>query len=314
MVEQWIPARRALDIVQDAGALLGRLRSGLVKSKAAMIRSTSETRTDKEVGAGFWKIELYTDFRQDWETGDFSNYIDGEIDLQVLGLTIELSGILEMLPFEERGLLARSLSVAGDPEWITAKEARNFCYDTYNLYTSGDWIIEQARLGFLAGRAVQAEGKGDSGYGGRDWKEREWDIPIWFWVDCTQPQTSFQSWDIGRFTSEVRTPRGRGGTILSDVHFHRQTLLALLHKPAEQLAEPDEPSNDEPKRGRRPTYDWPLACTTIWGRLHRGELLPQVQADIEQALIALLTAGDKEPAESTVRPYAKMIFEEYSKP
>jgi hypothetical protein len=52
----------------------------------------------------------------------------------------------------------------------------------------------------------------------------------------------------------------------------------------------------------------------IWGKLHRGELIPQTQAEIETALILHLTKGDDAPGESTVRPFAKLIWDEFQKP
>jgi hypothetical protein len=48
--------------------------------------------------------------------------------------------------------------------------------------------------------------------------------------------------------------------------------------------------------------------------LHRGELIPETQADIELALIEVLTKGDIAPSESTVRPFAKPIWEEFQIP
>ena len=47
---------------------------------------------------------------------------------------------------------------------------------------------------------------------------------------------------------------------------------------------------------------------------YRGEFKPKVQADNELAKIKSLTVGDKEPSESTVRPYASAIWLEYKKP
>ena len=67
------------------------------------------------------------------------------------------------------------------------------------------------------------------------------------------------------------------------------------------------------KRGRRPEYNWLHALNLIWGQIYRGELIPDKQAEIERALQTVLARGDKEPSESTVRPYAKQIWEEFSK-
>lgn len=67
------------------------------------------------------------------------------------------------------------------------------------------------------------------------------------------------------------------------------------------------------RRGRRPKYDWPAASVAVFGMIHRGDLKPETQADVERALIAHLTRNDDAPSESTVRPFAKLIWEEQAK-
>lgn len=62
--------------------------------------------------------------------------------------------------------------------------------------------------------------------------------------------------------------------------------------------------------GRRPKYDWPASCLAVFGLIHRGDLKPENQAEVERALIAHLSDENGGPSESTVRPYAKMIWEE----
>jgi hypothetical protein len=72
-------------------------------------------------------------------------------------------------------------------------------------------------------------------------------------------------------------------------------------------------SDDESRRGRKPKYDWPTATLAVFGLIYRGELQPEIQADIERALIDHLTRGESAPSESTVRPYARLVWDEYSK-
>ena len=73
--------------------------------------------------------------------------------------------------------------------------------------------------------------------------------------------------------------------------------------------------NDEVSRrsGRRPKYNWPAASLAVFGKIHRGDFKPANQADIERALIAHLGDQHGGPSESTVRPYAKLIWEESQK-
>lgn len=67
------------------------------------------------------------------------------------------------------------------------------------------------------------------------------------------------------------------------------------------------------KRGRRPKYDWPESVLAVFGHIHRGDFKPENQADIERALISHLSSEEGGPSESTVRPYAKLIWEESQK-
>lgn len=315
MAVQWIPAKQAFDIIGNERTLTNRLRSGVLKSKAAKIQSTHDAFSCNPVTADFWETGGRHDFRADWETGDFTNHIDGEIAVYVFGLTIDLSGILEMLPAEERGLIALNMSVAGSPQWITAKEACSLSFKARgDLNASREWIYEQGRLGFFVARAVQAETELDDRYRGRAWVEREWDVPTWFWSEFTKSGFVEPSWTIGRLSGEGPTPHGFCSLTLSGLHFHKRTFLTLLGLPTENDTSLDDLDGPGERRGRRPSYDWPLAISTVWGKLLRSELLPEIQTDIEIALIAALKVGDKEPSISSVRPYAKTIFEEYSKP
>ena len=88
-------------------------------------------------------------------------------------------------------------------------------------------------------------------------------------------------------------------------------IVGIADRADNRLAKPI--SADEAQRGRKPKYDWPAATLAVFGLIYRGELKPEIQADIERALIDHLSHGDNAPSESTVRPYAKLVWEEYSK-
>ena len=247
--------------------------------------------------------------KQNWQTGDFDTWIDQKIQCKAFGVTIALSGILEMVAFEKRALIARSLSVAGDPDWITAKEARRLSFEASNKTNASEAILELARLGFVSGRAVSLEAYRQTPTEHEiRWEQREWDIEPWFWQEFALPGKGSLDWALGKFSAAGAGPTSIQYVMLSGVHFHRASLAAL----DAPKALPQE--TGEQKRGRKPLYDWTGASSVIWGRLHRGELNPQTQADIEVALIDVLTKDDASPSESTVRPYAKPIWEQYQIP
>lgn len=315
MTEQWIPARKAIEIIPDEHALIGRLRSGLLIARGDVRASVSNAAGFGTIKPEFWAHDPFFDLQSNWETGDFTNSMNGDDSVDALNVSIALSGILEMVPFQDRGLLVRSLSVAGNAEWMTSQSARALLFTTsINPASAGSWIVEQARLGFVVARAVQAQCRIGATSGKWSWAEREWDVPTWFWNDFTSERSSAQDWVIGRFSGNGRTPQGSGSITLTGLHFHKRTLDALLGVNSGIDSQPAGHANVESKRGRRPTYDWHAASSAIWGQLHRGDLKATTQADVEQALIAVLSRGGQEPSESTVRPYAKTIFEEYIKP
>ncbi|MFY7835207.1 MAG: hypothetical protein ACOVQ0_02840 [Novosphingobium sp.] len=316
MAEQWIPAYKAFEIIGSELRLTNMLRSGLLKAKAGAIRSTSDEYARNQIRADFWQTDRYHEFKADWRSGYCSNVFEDTVEVYISGLTIELSGLLEAVPADERGLLARSLSVAGVPDWIPALQARRLCFSVVNPTHAASWLMEQARLGFVVARAVKAEMK-RAGYDDHCvWAEREWDVPVWFWENFTKGTGSRQSWETGQFSGRGRSPHGNGELVLSGLYFHAPTLRQMAGLNEQALEEKPHVVEDTGRKGRRHGYDWFAATSTIWGRLFRNEFLPlpENQADIEKALIDLLRVGDKEPGESTVRPYAKYIFDEFEKP
>lgn len=142
------------------------------------------------------------------------------------------------------------------------------------------------------------------------WTALEWDVPLWFWRDFTKKSSAARfEWSLGKVTGEGRINRADHRIELQGLHFHRSGLINLGLAPAPVLDEPPF----EAKRGRKPDYDWPSASAAIWGQIYRGELIPENQAMIERAFQALLAKGEKEPSESTVRPFAKPIWDQLRK-
>jgi len=62
--------------------------------------------------------------------------------------------------------------------------------------------------------------------------------------------------------------------------------------------------------GRKTKYNWPEAVSKCWSLIYLGTLKVDKQKDIESWLIDFLSKPDDVPTESTVRPYAKLIFQD----
>ncbi len=311
MAEQWIPASKALEIAESRRELCARLSAGLVTARATLLQTDNDKEMSVVIPPKFWWAEGHAALEQDWESGHFATWLGQGHRIQAFGVTVALSGLLAMVAFERAPIIARNLSVASNPDWMTPKDARTAVYQGLQLKTTGatEVIAAQARLGFIAARAVDAKGVREvQRHGiGWDWEEREWDIPTWFWQEFVG-ELAPGDWDLGNLSGDGRSPLNLVRMKLSGVFFHRASIEAIS-KP-QHLQEQTVPL----ARGRRAEYDWAGATSRIWGQLHRGELIPGAQADIERALIKCLAKGDKEPSESTVRPYAKVIWEELQVP
>jgi hypothetical protein len=309
MAEHWIPASKAIEIAKDEIALCTRLHAGLISARADLLIIDHKEERSAKIPQGFWWSEGHAALQQNWQSGDFETWIDQKVQCKAFGVTFALSEVLEIVPFERRALIARSLSVAGDPDWVSAKEALRLSFEAANKLKPGEAILELARLGFVSGKAVNllAYRRGPTEHEIL-WEQREWDIEPWFWQDFTLPGKVSLDWALGKFSASGTGPTAIQYVMLSGVHFHRESLAAL------DAPKSLKPEASEQKRGRKPQYDWTAASSAVWGSLHRGELIPETQADIELALIEVLTKGDIAPSESTVRPFAKPIWEEFQIP
>lgn len=308
MGEHWIPAGKALEIVNDSYAICKRAKSGLLPARAKMLQTRNEQRFDCPIGKGFWWAEGESALQQNWVSGDFSTWIDQSYQIQAFGVSFAATGILDMVPFEERAIIARGLSVAGNPEWLPANAAQHFAIEVlgWNPAIAGKTLVEQGRMGFITARAVLAEATpGTTSMRNPHWEEREWDIPEWFWRDFTGAESSSQNWSTGVFVGRGRGPDDRNAITLRGVHILKKTL--------EAMCPPDRPKEERvaAARGPKPRYDWGAAVNSIWARIYDSEFSPSTQADIERALIALLSQGGEGPGESTVRPYAALIWQKF---
>ncbi len=247
MAEHWISAAAARDIVAQprspaAGtrALCERAYAALVKTKARLftVKNLGRRQENVEVPAAFWWAGGHEALTQDWTTGDFSTWINNNEQWQAFGVTFALSGVLEMLPFEQRAVTARRLSVAGSPAWMPARAALRFARKEGGIDAASakKAILEQAHLGFVTGRAVLAQ-RFDGPILSRDpsWEGREWDVPDWFWRGSTVKDHSRQDWESGWFSAEGPGPSGDCLMNLTGVYFLTESLQVLA------LAKHDEP-------------------------------------------------------------------------
>ncbi len=247
MADQWIDAGTALDVFGQQKAICERCHLGLVRSRALRFHKHHEELRDVELPRQFWWAEGHEALEQNWDIGDFSTWIDRTFHWRAYGVRFVLEDLLELTTFEERAAIRRRLSVAGNPAWVSAREARRFAYEQAGLQPTkaGSAIVDQCRLGFVSARAVQM--RSALGQDPNDWRDeaREWDVPLWFWADFTGPDGTSQNWDLGTFSGRGRGPAGLSWLTLNGVYFLRTSLDALL--PSESQLEGRTAKYEAPK-------------------------------------------------------------------
>lgn len=244
MADQWLEAATALDVFGNRMAICERCHAGLIRTKAASFYRADDKQADAELPREFWWAEGHEALDQNWQTGDFSTWIDHKYHWQAFGIRFALDDLLKLIPFEEHAGVRRRLSVAGNPAWLSAREARRFAYQNARLQpvTAGKAVVEQCRLGFIVARA--AEMRWAAGSKQDDWttEKREWDVPIWFWEGFTTQDASSHDWEQGRFAGRARGPQGYGWVTLNGVYFLRSSLDVLLPT-ATPRADGEEPAD-----------------------------------------------------------------------
>lgn len=276
MAGQWIQASRALEIVGSHYALCERLRAGMVRASARLFLKDDERLEEVILPTEFWWAGGHEALEQDWDAGDFSTWIDHSEHWQAFGVTIELEGILGMLPFERRAIVTRELSVVGNPAWIPASEVRRLAYEVakINPASAGSFVIEQARLGFLTARAVLAQGS----HGKRNdvdwsWQFREWDIPAWFWEDFTSEGSSSQDWGSGTFSGRGVGPGNVRWVTLRGVHFLRDSLSALAPGLSSTDSDTDDPDATKSPLSQADLNRWWEKKAAVRDALSEAELI-----------------------------------------
>jgi hypothetical protein len=311
MQQWWIPARDAYDTIakethsETCFAICSRAAEGLVQARAGLLVTEKGRFESAIIPTQFWWAKGHAALEQNWEAGDFSTWINQTYEWKAFGVEFDFLGLKQMLSPQIGAEAARRLSVVGNPEWVSARGARQFAWEKFgaNPVAAGDAVLQHVKLGFVPSRAVlmQKATKSSSDW---DLEEREWNIPDWFWEDFAEQGSSTQDWASGKFSGSGRTPQGRLYITLTGVHFSLSALRDLASPTSDAIE-----TQSSQKKGGRPPKDWwdDLWCA-IWGDIYRGDLKPKSQADIERAMMDWVTARDESASESTLKPLARKMF------
>jgi hypothetical protein len=322
MAHEWITAATALRYLSDElhtygeqRALCVRAHSGLIASQAETLIWKGEERQRCTIPKEFWWAEGGAALNQNWTSGDFSTWIDQKIEVKAFGVSFDFLAVIDMMPAERRAEGLGRISVASNPDWIRAQSLIRMIHAQTRSPRASEAIIEACALGQLVARTTRASGHTKGPFGNSpntdEWAAIEWDVPISFWRDFMKPRQAIHDWSLGKVRGQSSARGTRQEIALQGLHFHRSglALLGLAKSEAD-----DDDAKAPVNSGRKPKYDWTAATLAVFGQIHRGDFKPETQAEIERALQTRLARGDREPSESTVRPYAKRIWEEIQQP
>lgn len=323
MGEQWIDAATALTIATNGGSataaqirICQRAHAGLIAARARLVRHQGIEEENKAIPKGFWWAEGNLALEQDWAVGDFSTWIDRKHHIQVFGVEFDLADILQLIPAESRGSALAQLSVAGNKDWIAANGAVGLLAPSAlrPARSAEQRLIEAARLGFVAVKAVEATGS-KTGFSGWSWREREWDVPAWFWEDYTGSESSSRS-----FENDTARGRGRGPIApymqLNGIHFLKADLVRhfRLDLPESGARANDAAAGSAPKNkgGRPPVAFGDEMLCAIWALIYQGDFKPTEKADVSKAMLAWATARNFELGDTTAKEKAARLWAAFS--
>ncbi|WP_299194700.1 hypothetical protein [uncultured Erythrobacter sp.] len=289
MAIEWIKASLALKYAAHGGdeysvrkAIIERANAGIIAAKAQKLILDETEESNRRIPLAFWRTDdLNDDLLEDWERGDFQRSDRYQIDEQAFGVSFDFLALSELVPSHLQAAAMREISLSSDQEWISARDLQQMMFTLHNSAQARSAIVEACQLGHIAGRAERMTGEDSSGSSKLDPVSRygalAWDIPIWFWRDFIR-DASTQNWSLSKVSGDGYRERRSIKIELQGVHFHRSGLINL------GLEDSTEPEARQAKSGRKPTYDWLATCLAIFGEIHRGDLKPENQADIERAL------------------------------
>ena len=319
MAHDWIKAPLALRYVAgDQSEYEAKLRicerahAGLIGAKADVIIWQGQEERDRPIPKDFWWAQGHEALEQDWQAGDFATWIDQKIEVKAFGVSFDFVALSDLVSPEKKADSLRSISVIGEDDWISSGDLYRRLLEKHGPGGKARLKLEDAlSLGQISGRALRAT-RYRAPLRGEEyaiWGAIEWDLPSSTWQAFTSSRECKFDWGIGKLSWRLSNNEGLDRMEVQGLHFHRSGLANL------GIVECGDGKDalTEAKRGRKPTYDWLAASNAIWGQIYRAELIPENQAQVEKAFQIYLAKGDKEPSESTVRPHASRIWDEYSK-
>lgn len=304
-----------------AELICSRANDGILTARAQTLIWGDKRKTDVDVPAAFWWARGKAALTQRWHTGDFETWIERQIHCRAYGVSFLASDIRAMLP---RGEPSNSPIGAGKDAnsngLLSAADALLRVQTELKMERddAADLIVRYCAADLLHSRCEGSKFTHKSRYGIEETEAGPSDLDHMLWENITFVLGGVKDWANGRFFGRIIEDGETTKVRLTGVCFHASEVsdmiaAELIRARAAKSGGHDAEVEVASQRGRKAKYDWPAAALAIFGLIHRGDFKPESQAEIEKALQGHLAQGDKEPSESTVRPYAKLIWDESQK-
>ena len=238
MANQWISCAKALEIVGgpdpaffDKQSLLNGAANGRIRARALCYVEFDEFEQatwegyDCELPAAFWNFDEANELSNDWVTGDFEKIVLS-LRFCATGVSFNLEEVLELVPFEKRATILRSLSVASNVDWISTRSARAMLVADGQLSENDaeGLLLDYCQQSLVVARAVRFELTWKADANGPNIDKREWDIPLWFWREFATATTSVLDWTRGYFSNEALHEGCETKVTLTGVYLLRSSL------------------------------------------------------------------------------------------
>lgn len=212
MASLWISASKVIQVFgkykpeyELKMAICARAHQGLIKAQAKTLSFSGEARSAVELPRQFWWAEGHEALEQDWDTGDFSTFMN-DIEMRAFSVSFDLDGLLGLIAFESRHEVLGMFAAGPNPDWISALGARRYVYEQGGIEpnSAAKALLEQCALGFVSARASLCQISNTLREGQWAFEEREWNIEPWVWQTLKRSDTAPFDWQSGTFTGKVR--------------------------------------------------------------------------------------------------------------
>lgn len=206
MPEHRISAAEAYKQVDEAGGgvaavtICRRAHDGLLVAKAAILSIDDHRHEDVEIPKEFWWAEGHAALEQNWKAGDFSTWINKQVEWRAYGVTFRASDIDAIAsPKSDTRNAFRDETGNFEPSRRCIEEV---CDQTgLSDLEVVERVSAHCTAGFIASRCEKITWRVIDRYGSVTHEEDDGPVPDWFWEKCVPNPDTIFDWRAGRVSA-----------------------------------------------------------------------------------------------------------------